>query len=171
MDSEKVFCKFLRMNDLAIEAITFAVHTLFELHLIHTQLGYVHSDIFPNNDMFSPGMKIRKINDFNRSLPIEESLETQRTGGTSVLRAPEVERTGIFTPAGDVYALGCVFEKIIYQMLLRPQRLGKWSREIKKFRSICALMLKEDPNDRITVRNALKRFYHMLLKFPRIHRL
>ncbi len=43
---------FIRKDQLVIEALTFAVHTLFELLLFDEQLGYEHSNISPSNIMF-----------------------------------------------------------------------------------------------------------------------
>lgn len=153
-------CKYLRKGHNVIDCTTFAVHTLFELFLLHTQLYYVHSDISPNNIMFSEETMIWKLNDFDQSLPIDESLVTNRTGGTSGYLAPEAEKTGFFEPASDVYSLGCVLKKILFYSLLAHKN----TKATRKFDSICDLMLKKDPSRRITVRDALKAFYRLFLK-------
>lgn len=89
-----------------LEGATFAVHVLLSLLILHENLGFVHSDISPSNIMFSPAFKTWKINDFDQAMRIEDSLKVSRRGGTSDYIAPESLRSGIFTPASDVYALG-----------------------------------------------------------------
>lgn len=159
------FNKCIRTDEPVIDAVTMAIHLLYELYLLHTHMGYVHSDISPNNVMFSSVNKIWKLNDFNQAMPIKKSLETVRIGGTTSYRAPESEKSGIFTTASDVYSIGYLLCFYIHDYLLyKRSQFQKTSDFSYEFNDICLLMITDDPEERITVREALKLFYRLLLK-------
>lgn len=155
---------FIRTEHIFIESLIVAVHTLYELLVLHEYLGYVHSDISPNNIMFSVIGRIWKLNDFNQSRPIQESLEISRTAGTYNYVDPEAQRTGIFTRASDVYSLGQVLgvDFYYYKLFHIFESNGPHSRAIEEFKNICLDMVATYPDSRISVRTALKRFYDLL---------
>lgn len=88
------------------ECAKFLMECAFGLHLLHKQASVVHSDISPRNIMFSSTEGVWKLIDFGQSLPIAESLRSVRTAGTRHFRAPEAEKSGIFTELSDIYSLG-----------------------------------------------------------------
>ena len=63
--------------------------------------GYVHSDISLNNIGFNESKGVWQLFDFDSSLPIKESLETERECGTSGFISRYAEKSGIFTTIDD----------------------------------------------------------------------
>ena len=101
-----------------VEALTFAIHGLHGLYILHNVVGIVHGDISPNNILFSTLYNVWKLNDFDRSLSIEESERTQRTSGTQGYKAPESIKTSIFTRKSDIYSFGRILTNFFYFPLL-----------------------------------------------------
>lgn len=102
------------------ECLRFSIHILYGLHLLHTQLKIVHSDVKPSNIMYSRLDNVWKLIDFNQSEPIEDSLKTARTAGTELYWAPECSRgTGIFSPASDIFSFGKLLERAFFVPLVQ----------------------------------------------------
>ncbi len=99
-------------SELFSRCALFAVDCLFQLHLLHERLKVVHSDLSPNNIMFSTRDGLWKLIDFDQSMLIEDSVKTERVAGTPGFTAPEAESTGLFSPASDVWSLGKVINVI-----------------------------------------------------------
>lgn len=104
--------------DKFMQALTFSIHCIHGLYLLHEVLGIVHSDISPRNIMFSNLHKVWKINDFDHSMSIEESKRTKRAAGTRGYIAPESVECKIFTNLSDIYALGKIIQELFYFEIL-----------------------------------------------------
>lgn len=94
-------------NWLASGLLLGAMSALETLH----SAGYVHSDLSPGNVCFSEKEGIWKLIDFNQSLPIEESLITQRRFGTPLFVSLRAEKRHILEPVDDYVALAKVVAK------------------------------------------------------------
>ena len=153
------------LRNLILEAATFSVHILFDLLILHEKVGYVHSDVSPSNIMFSERLNIWKLMDFDLSLPIEESLKSCRRSGTRDYKAPESIRTGIWSQASDVFALG----KVVYNYFCDEMKRFKIDESnlpaLKELNQLVQRMCENNPDQRITVRAALKSFIDFILKY------
>ena len=153
------------------KTVKFAIELLNGLDLLHAVFGYVHSDISPNNVMFSAGSGIWKLIDFGDSMEINLSVSVSRVAGTSEYISPESLETGIFTEASDVFALGRVIVDVLYYKLAdkfesRSRRGDSLYKLFCIFEKLLFKMLKPDHKERIGVRDALLGFYGILRKFP-----
>ena len=63
--------------------------------------GYVHSDISLNNVGYNQSKGVWQLFDFDSSLPIEESLDTERECGTTGFISRYAEKSGFFTISDD----------------------------------------------------------------------
>ncbi len=93
-------------NALLLDAFDVLLGASAGLHLLHTEVKVVHSDISPRNIMYSWMNRCFKINDFNHAQPIELSLNTCRKSGTRGFVAPESLSSGIFSPQSNIFSLG-----------------------------------------------------------------
>lgn len=153
---------------LLIDGVTLALHILSGLFILHEHLGFVHSDISPTNIMFSHILGIWKINDFDQSMPIEESLRTPRTSGTKNYIPPETLKSRIVNKSTDIYALGQVLNDMIYFGMCNYLELEdlepKIVRSFRQFSNIIGKMTYTDPERRLSVREAMKHFYDLLME-------
>ena len=101
------------------ESLKFSLHCTYELYILHKVIGIVHSDISPNNILFSSLDNIWKITDFNQSMKIENSKNISRIAGTENYISPTSLANGIFTEESDIFSLGKVIYDHIYFNLLR----------------------------------------------------
>jgi len=106
-------------SDKFMQALTFSIHCVHGLYILHDVLKIVHADISPGNIMYSDLHKVWKINDFNRGMSVEESKRTARTSGTRGYVAPESGETKIFTELSDIYALGKILQELFYFEILQ----------------------------------------------------
>ena len=158
-------------RELILDSATFAVHTLFGLMILHEKVGYVHSDISSTNIMFSQRLNLWKLNDFDHSFPIKESLKTVRRAGTSDYVAPESLETGIFTPESDVYSLGrllffcfsCSISSLINENGEATKEVDRQA--FQEFKQLERSMRQNCPSERIKVREALKGFMDLIFKY------
>jgi hypothetical protein len=153
------------LRKLILEASTFAVHILFDLLILHEKAGYVHSDVSPSNIMFSERLNIWKLMDFDLSLPVEESWNTSRRAGTRDYKAPESIRTGIWTQASDVFALGKVIKNFFCDEMKRYEADEIDLPAFTRFNELINKMCSNDPNQRSTVRASLKGFIDFVFKY------
>jgi serine/threonine protein kinase len=100
------------------DSLRFSLHCAYGLFILHKIVGYVHSDISPNNIMFSKIDKVWKIIDFDQSAPISDSKTRSRVAGTEGYVLPASLESGIFTEESDIYSLGKVLYNHIYFTLL-----------------------------------------------------
>ena len=160
--------------------LLFGINGLYSLHMLHEEIGIVHSDISSSNIMFSPICNRWKVNDYDHSLPVDESLNRPRTAGTPGFIAPESEATGIFSKASDIYSFGTLMMKVIDPILLgqiyllesddedsdaeeyvrqtrtlEPQAMG--------FTDVMMSMCRQNPSNRPTAIEALKRVYDIFM--------
>jgi hypothetical protein len=154
-----------------LDAADFALTILNCLHILHSKLKLVHSDISPANIMYCNYSEIWKLNDYDQCLPIEESLRTKRTAGTRGYIAPESLQSGIFTPASDMWSLGRLIADIILAPLLiemecyRSDINPEHANGYYEFESIVFEMTMLDAIKRPTAKVALKRVFELLSKF------
>lgn len=175
--SELDFVRGGCIEHLLIEAVTFALHSLCGLWILHNLLNCVHGDISPSNVLFSPRDGVWKLNDFNRSLPIEISLQERRVSGTAGFIAPESLATGIFTPQSDVFSLGMTIRTVFSIPILvqtesddedsdsegvgeeaTPSSLALYY----EFEDLTMKLIRKDSKDRISVEEAIKQLNHFL---------
>lgn len=183
-DEKFCFCTFEQMDSLLgdaiirssniqeiiVEAATFAVHSLYGLVLLHEKLEQVHGNISTVNVMFSNVIGIWKLNNFSHSMSIEESLRTPRISGTEDFIAPETLKSKIFTTENDIYALGQVLLgffvlKMIWFLELDADNVDERSKKsVNEFINLTYELTKEIPEERATARKALELFNKFLLK-------
>jgi hypothetical protein len=85
------------------------IDSLEALTLLHS-VGFVHSEISPNNVGYNERLGIWQIFDFDQAMPIEESLHKSRKGGTEHFISNQARETEIFRPIDDFIALtNCIF--------------------------------------------------------------
>ena len=159
------FVRDYSVDSLLFDAVLFAVHTLYGLHVLHVDIGAVHSDISINNVMFSKLSNIWKLIDFEYALPIEVSLNNSRRNvGTNGFVAPESETTGIYTEKSDLYSLGatirCTFEENMWKDLRKGKRCDKNALILLK--SLVNGMCETDPTKRLSVIDALSQAYSLV---------
>lgn len=146
-------------REFVLEAGTFAVHVLFDLLILHEKVGFVHSDISPNNVMFSRKFQIWKLIDFNLSCLIEESLSRPRTAGTDGFKAPESFDRRMFSTASDVFTVGTVIGYMFLSVFDTFEKKNDKDRYLAfEFEGFVKRLLEFNPDRRITVRGALKVF-------------
>ena len=172
--SKKLSCNVYSPNpwDSMFLCLKFAVQCLMALHVLHENLGIVHSDISSSNIMFSFQDDCWKIIDFNQSLEIEDSLKTTRFAGTNGFIAPESKETGIFSPKSDIYSLGkliidylnCI---LIQQILLdETEQVGSDLRILfNGFNRVSLSMISTDPNLRPSSIQALDKMFDLFQYF------
>lgn len=154
-------------ESLLLDALTFTLHILYELLLLHERLLFVHSDISPSNIMFSKMSGIWKLNDFNQSFPINKSSCTVRIAGTDEYICPVAIETGIFTPQSDIYSLGKVLLNTFFFKLWicfedNDENLNeKTKKSIKEFHDLISEMTREKFEERISVRKALELSFNL----------
>ena len=154
-----------------LDACTFAVHVLFELSILHEEAGYVHSNINCESIKFSPLLKIWKLANFEEACKIEESKKTVRIVGTTGFISPESNKTGIFTEASDVFALGKVLSRMFYLEMAYEIELSCGTvcksdvKAVDEFFEIICKMCAKDLKERFLVKEALKEFYILLKKY------
>ena len=76
------------MDAALVDALTFAIHCLHGLYILHDIVNLVHGDISPNNILFSSLDNIWKLIDFDRSMPVHESERIKRISGTEGYISP-----------------------------------------------------------------------------------
>lgn len=84
--------------------IKFLLDIMNGLQVLHS-IGFVHSDVSPNNVGYDECKKNWNLFDFNQSLPISESLERPRKGGTEGFISDYASINGIFRPLDDYISL------------------------------------------------------------------
>jgi serine/threonine protein kinase len=106
----QTLAKYLKssQNDdesLHLKNILAAIKTVSILH----ERGWVHQDIKPANFMLTLAGEIKLI-DFGLTQHISKKQDPQETGGTSGCYLPPeiLAKDGVWTPAGDVWSLGCL---------------------------------------------------------------
>ena len=147
--------------------------SLDALRCIHDH-GVVHRDIKPSNILlFANG--VTKVCDFGIAQPSLSSLSTKCTG-TLQYMAPEVVNRASYTPAADVWSLGCVIYELMWRTPLFNE--GSYSElvaRIVEFKSTFHLefpviyseelcdfvkcMLSIEPQERPSVKDLLEREY------------
>jgi hypothetical protein len=151
---------------LILDACTFAVHSLYGLHVLHEMVGYVHGNLSPENIMFSPSDDIWKLNDFEFALPVETSLETVRECEIQDFVAPESFKTGIFTKSSDVYALGQVLWRIFNVQIMWLTCFTEQDEPTEKaYENFCeavTLMIQDLPAQRPSVISSMKLFNEII---------
>ena len=158
------------IQEIIVEAATFAVHSLYGLVLLHEKLEQVHGNISTLNIMFSNAIGIWKLNDFSHSMSIEESLKTPRISGTEDFIAPETLKSKIFTTENDIYAIGQVLLrffvlKMIWFLELDADNVDERSEQsVNEFINLTYKLTKENSEERVTARKALELFYKFLMK-------
>lgn len=171
----KLFGPMIRSGsplELIIDACTFAVHSLYGLHVLHDLIGYVHGDISPENIMFSTKDEMWKLNDFESAMSIDQSLRTVRKScGTENFISPESLKTGIFTKSSDLYSLGSILWRIFHIQIMWLACLDEQPDNIQRaydeFFECVTSMIKESPSDRPSVINSMSSF-HKIIKSNRI---
>jgi hypothetical protein len=157
--------------DILLEAIVYGIHSLFQLSILHEDFMVAHSDISYNNIMYSSDGDMWKLIDFNLAMPLEESLKTPRSAGTPDFIAPESLSSKIFSFESDVYSLGRILLNCWYLHLILICELGDENvpesveEAMSEFHAIIVQMLSKRPNDRISVRSALKLLHSLLIKY------
>ena len=159
-----------------LNCLLFGIQTLYGLHVLHESVKVVHSDISPRNIMFSTQYNTWKLNDFDHSMGINESLIVQRTAGTRQFIAPEAEETGIYTTSSDVFSLGAVMNHYINPVIMgRVFRLKDVDEEIEpnphlfwfgqRILAVVRSMYCPNPNERPSVLEALCNFFNIFDEF------
>ena len=157
--------------NLILDACTYAVHVLFGLDTLHKSVGQVHSDISPENILYSAIDDMWKINDFQSSLPIEESKMTPRVCGTKGFTSPESLKTGIFTESSDIYALGMILWKIFHVQIMfmisfeegEDQNHNHLTQKAyDDFVEAVAAMIQDCPNDRPSAIKSMEDFNRII---------
>lgn len=170
---EDIFGPKIRCNsidELFMEAITFACHVLYGVYILHEEFGIVHSDISPSNIMFSEMFDCWKLNDFNQSMKFEGSVSCQRIAGTRNFVAPESKASGIFTKASDIYSIGSVlFMTFNIKMMELLERNGIIDYDdplmtiYNRFLSLIQAMIQDKAEERPNAKTALTHFYNLLI--------
>lgn len=156
--------------------IFFGIQTLYGLYVLHESLNIVHSDISPNNVMFSSLDHTWKLNDYDQSLKVDESLILKRTAGTKKFTAPESEISGIFSKESDIYSLGQVMMHCVNPVILeRIFCINVFDEDIqpdpelipfgRKLINIMHSMTSNDPRKRPNAYSALSQFLDIFHDF------
>ena len=160
------------MGESLMEALTFAIHSLHGLYILHEIVGLVHGDISPTNILFSNLHRVWKLNDFDHSLPIGESERTPRTAGTEGYIAPESFESGIFTSKSDIYSLGKVLHDcFVFPFLMKfiEFDLDDSHKDLMnlfyKFEKLIQAMINSNPEVRPNTVDLLNELYSMLCRF------
>jgi serine/threonine protein kinase len=170
------------------ECLRFTLHCLYGLHVLHDDFGIVHSDVSPWNIHFSTieDGGIWKLDDFDHSMGVEESLKNSRKAGTVGFISPESESSGIFTVQSDVYSLGRVIANSVYPVILTQipdlESCETESLEDEEFRSVLfsttsdferlfKSMMRSDPAERPTVANSLRAAFNAITKLLNVKEL
>jgi serine/threonine protein kinase len=82
----------------------FLLDLMGALRTLH-EAGFVHSDLSPGNVGFNLNTGTWQLYDFDRTMPIAESLSKPRSGGTLGYVSKDASDTGIFRPMDDYVAL------------------------------------------------------------------
>ena len=156
--------------------------------MLHDDFGIVHSDVSPWNIHFSTieDGGIWKLDDFDHSMGVEESLKNSRKAGTVGFISPESESSGIFTVQSDVYSLGRVIANSVYPVILTQipdlESCEIDSLEDEEFRSVLfstasdferlfKSMMRSDPAERPTVANSLRAAFNAITKLLNVKEL
>ena len=145
-------------------------HCLYNLHYI---CGLVHSDISPQNIMFSEKYNVWKLIDFDQTMKIKQSLVTARIAGTKGYIAPESIESSIFTFESDVYSLGVIFRDYLYYGLMNHVVSHEGDEDVDKnlvgiFYALEKLILDmatKDLSKRISLISAIKGFVNLVKRF------
>ncbi len=148
------------------DAIEFTLSIALSLHLLHTDFKCVHSDVSPNNVMYSWRHQRWKLIDYEQAAPIDQSIKSIRDGGTDNFRAPEAALTGIFTPECDVFAFGktlsWIFTRFLQQLKFTEPVHVKWSGIVC---DLAGLMARFDRNARPSLLITIKLMLDALESF------
>lgn len=153
-----------------IDYTKFFLDCSFNLYLLHSQARLVHSDIAPNNIMYSLRDSMWKIIDYNHAMSLDESLFTKRTAGTSGYIAPEALETGIFTPESDIWSLGTVIDVYFFRLaafIASDSELFE-NASTDLFRLICS-MIQDDPAERAKLPEIIRTAYEILCMVDPAH--
>lgn len=151
-----------------LEAATFALHALYGLEILHEEFGVVHGDISPRNIMFSEIDDIWKLNDFETTMKLEDSLKIKRSIGTSGYICPLSQETGIYDKSSDIYSLGKVLwstfvMKLICEIDVLFDDLPEGTREaVDEFMGIVRDMIQAASIERPSAKRLIPRFYSLL---------
>ena len=164
------YCSFLEGLLIAMRV---SLELLNSLQILHDWFKFVHSDISPSNIMFSGVSETWKINDFNQSLPLEESERTPRIAGTERYIAPESLESGIFTPSSDIWSLGRVIYNIFILDLLEYHESNRGSvalnpllsNSFKEFERLILSMMSNNPKSRPDALSAIKKIFSVISCF------
>ena len=157
-----------------LKALKFTVELLNSLDMLHSIYGLVHSRICPENVMFSVESNVWKLVDYEFSMPISAAanfkISALNPDKTTGYMAPESLESGIFTEASDVFALGKVIHDVLYHRLLDKFETRSRKNDLKyllycEFGTILFKMIAKNPKERISVSDALRKFYKILSKF------
>ena len=160
------------MDAALVDALTFAIHCLHGLYILHDIVNLVHGDISPNNILFSSLDNIWKLIDFDRSMPVHESERIKRISGTEGYISPESIQTGVFTRKSDIYSLG----RVIFDQFTMPFLMNYIEFELydscqdvmtvfKSFETLNIAMLNPQPEIRPTASELLRDFYQLFRRF------
>lgn len=162
--SAEALLKFLKF--------TFTLELLNSLDMLHSIFGLVHSRICPENVMFSLESNVWKLIDYKYSMPISSNTKISplNLDKTTEYISPESFESGIFTEASDVFALGKVIHNVLYHKLLDKFETRSRKNDLKyllfcEFETILFKMIANDPKERVSVPDAIRQFYKLLLKF------
>lgn len=146
-----------------MDAVIFAVHALFGLHVLHEQIGHVYGNIKPESGMFSVKDGIWKLTEFGSSMPLEESLKITHKCRTPNYISPETWKSEIYSKSTYVYALGKVLWNSFHVQLMWLSECGESTPKTRlaydKLVEIIRQMTLTDPVERLTVMEAIRLMY------------
>lgn len=149
-----------------IDYAKFFLDCCLNLELLHTEAEIIHSDISPNNIMYSSGDRMWKFIDYDQSASIEESLSIERTAGTPDFIAPEALEKKIFTIESDIWSLGMVLYEFLHSEAIGLYEEGpSWLDKAIDDLGECVFdMIDEDPLERPSLQVVIRRVYKILVK-------
>lgn len=161
--------------DSLFACISFGVQTLYSLYLLHDILGIIHTNIKPENIMFSDLSGSWKFINFSRCVEVQSlSLQTLNLTSSSEFIAPETKENGVCTKKSDIYSLGlvmteCLLPILTCKILDMEEGHTKFDPKLKQiyhhFAMIIQAMKNVDPNNRPSVLKSLSLMFDLLEYF------
>lgn len=132
-----------------LDAFEVFLGTSVSLFKLHTQFKIVHSNLTPFDIFYSWVDDCWKIEHFECSQGIEESLKTPRQTGIEGWVAPEAVKNSIFTPQCDIFSLGesllCAFDDYLRHF---EYEIPEHSKLVELWLALAKMMVREDPAER-----------------------